>query len=152
MRDFFHVPGALARVLFVGAVLLGLPGLRAQELPPVQVVNGVSYLSGGIGLDESTAIKAESAKWPLTLLFAARGPRGEVYVANVQVRILDVRGAVLLDVVSEGPYLLVRLSPGSYTVEATRAGKTQRRTVQLPPGKPVKAGWSWPETEGETGL
>lgn len=136
------------------AVCLALLLLRAagaQGLPAVQEMNGVSYLSGGIGLEESTAIRAESPRWPLTLLFAVQRRQRAVYAADVRVRILDARGAVRLEAVSDGPYMLVRLPPGSYTVEATHAGRTQRRAIQLQEGKAVKAGWTWPEAAGETG-
>lgn len=58
----------------VGALMMG--GMAAQAaatvLPPVHQCGTVEYLSGGIGLDESTAIKNVINQWPLTLDFAVK--------------------------------------------------------------------------------
>lgn len=143
----------VSRVVVLSAWVLSsaLLGVGAQTLPPLHTAGSVSYLNGGIGIDESTALKAESAKWPLTLLFAVQGRQRQVYAANVQVRILDKDGVVVLTVNEAGPYLLVKLPAGRYTVEATRFAQTQRRLIQVDPAKPQQQGWSWTEKEGETG-
>ena len=43
------------------------------------------------------------------------------------------RSGTVLGVDRAGPMLLVKLPPGSYTVDATYDGKTERRTVQRRP-------------------
>lgn len=134
-----------------GAFPGALP-LHAGELPPVQQTDGVAYLSGGIGLDESSAIEAESRKWPLTLLFAIKSQQRAVYAADVQVRLLDGRGQLLLETTSDGPYLLLKLAPGPYVVEASLQGKTLRQKVQLKPDSPARIVLVWPPGAADDGL
>lgn len=110
------------------ALALAVPALSAA-LPQPKTEHGVTYLSGGIGEDESAAMKAEAKNYPLSVVFSA-GKYGE-YLAHVPVKITDRSGKVVLDTVSKGPILLVRLAPGRYTVTATRDGKTLRQAVEV---------------------
>ena len=50
-------------------------------------------------------------RFNLKLVFATQGGS---YLADVNVRIDDTRGNKLLDTVSDGPWLLVRMAPGRY--------------------------------------
>ncbi|MFA5941774.1 MAG: hypothetical protein WC809_20695 [Sinimarinibacterium sp.] len=48
-----------------------VPGHEAyrQALPDVQHLGAVSFLTGGIGVDEARAMRGERAKYPLTMTF-----------------------------------------------------------------------------------
>ncbi|GEM_PF-5708999 len=69
MKNGIHHRSFFLQLGLAGA-LMGQPVAWAQGLPPLQTVGAVSYLNGGIGLDESNALKAEGSKWPLTLVFS----------------------------------------------------------------------------------
>lgn len=88
-----------------------------NSLPEVKTQNGVDYLSGGIGLDESQAIEAAAKDYSLMLTFATE-KTGE-YLAHVNVKIEGKSGETVLDVDADGPMLLVRLQPGQYKISAT---------------------------------
>ncbi|RTZ39222.1 hypothetical protein EKL30_18105 [Candidimonas sp. SYP-B2681] len=47
----------------------------------------------------------------------------------MQLVIRNENDANVLNMASEGPFLLIRLSPGTYQVFATYRGETQSRTV-----------------------
>ena len=98
----------------------------------VQTYQGVRFASGGIGLSGREQIRALSSQFNLQLMFAMHGGN---YLADAQVRILDSRGNVVLDAESQGPYFLAQLSPGSYTVEASARGQTQRQTARVGQGQ-----------------
>lgn len=103
-------------------------------LPPggsiqVQTYQGVRFASGGIGLSGRDELRALSNQFNLRLMFAMQGSGN--YLAGAQVRILNSRGAVVLDATSEGPYFLAQLPPGSYTVEVSALGQTQRQTARI---------------------
>lgn len=143
------------RLVGVGGLLAGiwlLVPAHADGLPAVQQKDGIDYLSGGIGLDESTAMEAESRKWPLTLLFAVKGQQRAVYTSDAQVRIRDGHQRILLQTGADGPFLLVRLVPGTYVVESTLQGKTLQQQVLLKKGIPARVVFVWPERAGETGF
>ena len=103
----------------------------------------VEYLSGGIGLDESRAIESASRQWPLTLEFAARDRQHADFLSDVKVRVRDARGHDALEATSEGPFLLAKLPPGAYVVEATLEGRTLRENVVIRPHQPAKALFVW---------
>ena len=95
----------------------------------VQTHQGVRFASGGIGLSGRDELRALSPQFNLRLMFAMQGSGN--YLAGAQVRILNSRGAVVLDATSEGPYFLAQLPPGSYTVEVSALGQTQQQTARI---------------------
>ena len=72
--------------------LLASGPVFAQHLPAAHTAGAVQYRCGGIGLDESTAMRGAVKDYPLALLFAAAG--GE-YLADVQVSISGASQAAL---------------------------------------------------------
>jgi hypothetical protein len=115
-----------------------------SRLPPIQHSGPVQYLSGGIGDGESSAIQNASKQWPLTLEFAIKTSHGAEYAADVGVQIKDNHGQVTLDTQAQGPFLLAKLPPGAYNVDATLGGKTLHEHVLVRPGQHAKAVMVWP--------
>jgi hypothetical protein len=116
----------------------------ATALPDVHRTGPVEYLSGGVGLDESRAIESAGRQWPLTLEFAARDGQHADFLADVKVRVRDATGQDALEATSDGPFLLARLPPGAYIVDATLGGRTLRQNVVIRPHQPAKALFVWP--------
>ncbi|SDE16129.1 hypothetical protein [Paraburkholderia lycopersici] len=110
-------------------------------MPPTEQQGDVSFVSGGVGSDESTALRQARNQWPLSLLFT--GP-GSSYVSDVQVQIANARGTGVLDTRSHGPYMLVRLPAGSYTVSATYSGVTRKQTVNVRGNGSARATFAFP--------
>lgn len=95
--------------------------------PPVQQDGAVSVLNGGVGEDEVRWFKAQSPRYPLQVVISGRG--GEYGVADM-LRVL--RGdEVVASVPDAGPWVMLDLPPGRYTVEATFDGRSERRSVQV---------------------
>lgn len=120
------------------AGLLFASGVAAQTyFPPQERTQGsVSFMTGGVSVDEADAMRAASAHYPLTLELAAAagGPRDE-YISNARVDIRDSKGAPVLDTRTDGPFLLARLPPGSYTVDVEWNGAHKRQTVEISPNQ-----------------
>ncbi len=138
--------GASALAFTLAATLSALsPAAHAQSadqgaLPAAAQQGDVTFLSGGVGKDESDAIKKAGAHWPLSLTFIG-GDRN--FVADVAVKITDSKGGTILETSSKGPYMLVRLHPGHYTVHATYAGKEVTHTVNVTDKGHARASFSW---------
>jgi hypothetical protein len=148
MKSLIHKT-AIAATL--GALWMGSLSAQADTvLPPVQKNGNIEYLSGGIGLNESTAIKAASKQWPLTLEFAVKDKLHADYAANVNVLIRDAKKQARLQVKSTGPFLLVKMAPGKYMVDATLAGKTLHEQVVITSSQPEKLIFVWPNETGAT--
>ena len=56
------------------------------------------------------------------------------YLSDVRIKISDAAGKSVLDTRLDGPWLLVDLKPGSYTVEASFRKQTQRKTTNISKG------------------
>ncbi|WP_186159925.1 carboxypeptidase-like regulatory domain-containing protein [Burkholderia gladioli] len=131
----------VSKFLLAAALTLGLAGgAYAQSgLPDVKQQGDVSYVSGGVGLDESNAFQRAEHQWPLSIRFTGAG--GE-YLSGVHVSIMGHDGEVL-KADTRGPYMLVRLAPGAYKVSANYNGKTEMRNVTVPAKGDAKLAFSW---------
>jgi len=79
---------------------------------------GIRYLVGGIGSDEREAIENLGTDYNVKFVFAETS--GD-YISDVRVVIDDLHGKRLAHLVTNGPWLYVKLPPGSYRVKATYA-------------------------------
>ena len=70
--------------------------------PEVQRSGEVSYLNGGAGEEEVRWFKSQAPRYPLQFVISGRGP-----------------------------WVLLDLPPGRYTVEASFDGRVERRTVNV---------------------
>lgn len=124
-----HAKKHAARALLAAALLVAL-ALQAQaegRIPPLREQGALQYVCGGIGLDESTAMRAAMKDYPLSLLLAARD--GE-YMADIAVEIKGARDSYRFQ--ASGPVYLLRLPEGAYTVQATAGGgQAQSRQVHV---------------------
>jgi hypothetical protein len=131
------------------ALALACGGAAASVAPPVERQGAVSFQTGGIGADESQAMKQLAAHYPLELEFVEQaGKRGE-YSAGEQVRISDDAGRTVLKATAAGPFMLVNLPDGRYRVSAADDGHREVRAVTLS-GKPHdRVAFVWPAQEIE---
>lgn len=100
----------------------------------------LTFVTGGVGLDESQALRQAAPHWPLAMRFTGSGSD---YLADVHVHITDAGGNAVLQADSRGPYMLVKLHPGRYTVQATYEGHDETRSVTLKRGGHEKLDFSW---------
>ena len=113
-------------------------------LPPVQTQGQTQFISGGIGKDELEAILQARRSWPLMLeLTQAADPRAQ-YIGDVQITIKDELRNTVLDTTTEGPYLLLRLPAGKYSLEATYNATTLHRKLDLQKESGKKMTLVWP--------
>ena len=117
--------------------------VQPSALPPEQTQGGVTYVSGGVGEEQTQAFESAASRYPLALEFAIKhAPRAE-YTANVHVVITDTQGTRLLDTHSDGPFLLAKLPAGRYTVTAERHQQTLTRTVHIANHTPTHVMFLW---------
>lgn len=123
---------SFVRLLSAAAVLAVAPALAqqpAQALPAAQSAGELRYQCGGIGVDESTAMRAAMKDYPLSLLFARADG---AYEADVDVRITaQGGGAQAMQFVAKGPVCLLQLPAGTYQVRVEGQGQGHSRTVKV---------------------
>ncbi|CAN7144426.1 hypothetical protein [Variovorax paradoxus] len=137
----------LAAAMLCGAVLLAALSSSAHATvnPPIRMAHGIEYMSGGIGSDEAKLMETVAPRWPATFEFAIKDHKGAEFASDVRVTVRDSHGTVLLDnVESAGPFMVARLDPGIYEVEARLRGNTLKQTLQVRPGAPARMAFVWP--------
>jgi hypothetical protein len=111
-------------------------GVQVQR----QEQNGIAYLSGGVGEDESKAIQ-QTTGYNLHMTFST-GPKDE-YVPDVNLVIQKNPGQPVLTLSQAGPLVYVQLPPGKYTVVATRNGEERRDTADVGSGAARNLVFHW---------
>jgi len=132
--------------IFLGGLLAAGAGANADNasLPETQMQGAVSYVSGGIGEDQSDAFKRAAAEYPLELLFAQKATPRDEYLADVRVTICDRAGNAVLETTSAGPFLLANLPAGKYSIDAEYNGERKHQSVDVRNGKHRRAVFVWP--------
>jgi hypothetical protein len=134
----------LTAVLCSGALFAAFSA-HAVVNPPIRMTHGIEYMSGGIGSDEAKFMETVSPRWPATLEFAVQDHTRADFAADVRVTVRDQDGRAVLDnVLATGPFLVARLAPGRYQVEATLSAQTLKQDLTVLPGAPAKALLLWP--------
>ena len=136
---------AVATAAALTGSLGGISVAHAQDgtLPPTMQQGNVTYVSGGIDSDETGTFKREASRWPLSITMAARGNGANEYIADAQVQIMR-GGTTVLDTRAKGPYMLVKLPDGDYTVKVTYEGKPMTKDVKVSAKGHAVASFLWP--------
>ena len=114
------------------AALLGLSvNTWAADIP---------YISGGVGADEREEFAAKEAEYNLKIVVAETS--GD-YLADVKVVIESASKDRVLETVMEGPILLAKLPPGTYTIRATSGRNRLTQTVSIPAQGPRQVVFRW---------
>ena len=112
------------------------PGVQVQS----QEQNGITYLSGGIGEDESKAIQ-QTTGYNLHMTFSVG--TGNEYTSDVNVVIQKAPGQTVLTLDDAGPLVYVKLPAGKYTVIATRDGETRKDVADIGSGAARNLVFHW---------
>ncbi|HKO89348.1 MAG TPA: carboxypeptidase regulatory-like domain-containing protein [Burkholderiales bacterium] len=102
---------------------------KAWAAPSFQQQGNVSYVTGGIGLEEREALVTNTSDFNLKVVNAIPGG---AYVSDTTVSVVNATGQEVLRTTLDGPWLIAKLPPGKYTISASDLSRTaQARTVQL---------------------
>lgn len=110
------------------AGLAALSVAAESALPPVQRQGAITYVTGGIGLDEAQALRAAAPQYNLRLTFAAVSG---AYIANAKVVLRDAQGRTVAEATSDGPYLYFKVPAGKYSVTAEVGGEAFTKPAQV---------------------
>ena len=131
--------------LFLGALA---PAQATQNVtnPPIRLAKGgVEYMCGGKGKAEMSFMQTVAPRWAATLEFAvSNGQRGD-FTERAQVQVRDkYNGHLVMEALSQGPFMLTRLEPGAYDVDVTLGGLTLTQSITVIAGVPAHALFLWP--------
>jgi hypothetical protein len=123
------LPAAQARTMPHGSSAAVPSRLEAAMDPTVDRLNGIDYMSGGIGAEERARFDAAKPRFNTHFLFTAESD-GE-FLADVKVAVRDREGRTVFDLRDAGPMLWMQLPAGTYTVEAAYDGRLEKTTVRV---------------------
>lgn len=128
-------------LLLAAASLMAVHAYGQASMEP-RTQGGVTYISGGIGLDDMEMLRELRPNYNLHLLFASQGS-GQ-YLAEVNVKLLDAKGQTLLDAMADGPYFYAKVSPGKYKIVAQSQGIALSKMIEVSGKGPVSESFYWP--------
>src|SRR5262249_39594747 len=102
-------------------------------------------VSGGAGEDERQELLAKERDYTLKVVVAAAN--GD-FLADVQVSVESSKKEPVLATTMDGPILLAKLAPGTYTVKATLNARTQPRTGTIGGAGLRELDFRWPASTG----
>ena len=127
----------------LSAVCIVTSSIALAQIPDTQYSQGISYISGGVGEEESQAILSEAKQWPLLLeLSQLENGRG-VWIFGAKIKILNSQNQVIFDAQADGPYILINLNAGQYQVEASYQGVVLKRSINIQGSTPQKLAIFW---------
>lgn len=103
----------------------------AIDAPTPVSVGNITYLSGGVGVSEAEAIRAIAKNYALEVVFVQKLKQREEFLASVKVKIQDHYHHLMLDINTEGPYLLANLPAGHYQIIAEHNGIVKQQWLML---------------------
>ena len=135
----------IATAIAVSGLTLALNaiGAPAGRVPATHKQGEVTYISGGVGQAEADAIKHVAKYYPLELEFLLKAKPKDEYLTDVKVRVKDAHDKMVLDVKTDGPFLLAKMPAGKYTVSAERAGKVEHRQVEIAANEHRRVVFEW---------
>jgi cytochrome c553 len=96
------------------------------------VADGRHFVSGGVSEEERETLSAQRESHSLWIVTALR-KTGE-YLSAVRLTVTDAQHKVVFDAALDGPWLLIDLPVGKYSVEARFEGQVQQRATTIHPG------------------
>lgn len=141
---------ATASILIAG-IVFAAPAFSSTSahLPPEHKAGPITYMSGGVGTDEANAMKAAEHRYNLALEFVRKAAPRDEYLADITVRVQDHSGKMLLNVDSNGPFLLSRMPAGKYTIAASNNGHILTKIAEVTPKHHARVVFVWPQKAGE---
>lgn len=118
-------------------------GAEIENLPAVKTQGTILYVTGGVGVDEANAMRCAKSMYPLSLEFIHHAKPKDEFLADVNVSINNQAGETVLQVMSEGPYLLAKLPSGKYTIIARIKDDSRTRHVTVTEKKPMHVVFEW---------
>lgn len=117
--------------------------INQLPVPEATQVGEVSYISGGSCSDSVRQMKGVAESFPLEIVLVEKEGSKEVYIADVKVRITDAKHNDILNVITDGAFLLVNLPDGQYEVTAEYNLVSQNKRVSINHKKHKRVVFLW---------
>lgn len=101
---------------------------QSSDALPMAIESGaVTVISGGVDLDEAERMKQAAGRYPLRVVFSVPGGS---YAVPDEFTLMQ-RGDTMVTILTAGPWLLIDLPPGAYTMQARVEGRVFDRAITV---------------------
>ena len=137
----------MRQMKWLGLAAMMFATLAMAQAAPEKVItkNGVSFISGGVGIGSMERLAAREKEFNLKLVFTV--VEGN-YLADVGVTVKDATGKTVIEQVADGPFFMAKLPAGAYSVTAVYEGKAQTRKVAVRDDRLRTEYMRWPSKPG----
>ncbi len=138
---------SLSAIALLNITPLNSSSALAQEPYKVEVQEqtGISFVTGGVGKDEKTALEAVQNSYNLRLINADKVGH---YSGDVHLIISDMKQNILLDTTS-GPIFYANLPNGKYVVEGRVDSESRKQNITISDKKSDNVRFVWPQDSEE---
>ena len=109
---------------------------------------GGAAVSGGVSVNARDNLRSNTPPHNVKMVFALNTGN---YVSDVQVKVTDRAGKVVVDDISNGPWLYAKLPPGNYTATATYNGSPMTHRFSVGKSGVRTAQFRWPASIEQQG-
>lgn len=138
------------RTLILAGLASAAFPVMAMNMPAEQHRGSVSFVTGGVGETEARQFQRQLTRHPLAIEVLEHAGKAEEFTADARVKITDRHGHTVLNAETGGPFMLVDLAPGRYSIEATLKGHTLKKSsIVVAHNKTARATFEFPaHTDG----
>lgn len=123
--------------------LLIFSSISQAQLPEIQMDSNLSCMMGGVGLEESKAMREEAKKWPLVIEFSEQLGKSYAWISGAKLQIINAKGETIFFDQCDGPMFFAKITPGKYELIATYQNQEKKRTVVINGKQSVKVSFTW---------
>jgi hypothetical protein len=117
----------------------------SARMPDVQRQGAVAFVTGGIGRTEARLFERRMFRYPLAIELLEHAGRAEAFTGAANVTIADASGRKVLDARAGGPFMLVDLPSGRYSIVATLGhARLRKSTIDIRQGRLARATFEFP--------
>lgn len=139
---------SLALAIAVLGITLPASALSAEPMTMQDTqTSDVNYRTGGIGSTEAEEMREAAKDYALEIVFVQKLKEQEEFISDVKVQIQDTQKNTVLDITTEGPFLLANLPKGKYVITAEFNGISKQQKVNVGAKKHQKIVFWWPILE-----
>jgi len=145
MEDVMSGKHKIQDVFLAVVVLAGfaVPAMAdSVNAQPMQEGN-VTYISGGIGLDERKALLSSAKNYNLEITNANKAGQ---FAADTNLVITSKNGREMINIVGVGPLFYASLPIGEYIIQETNGDQHEVRNVKISARKPTDIHMIWKQT------
>ncbi|OIR17576.1 hypothetical protein GALL_17940 [mine drainage metagenome] len=140
-------------IIAILGLMISRNAISSPLMPEPIELPGITYITGGIGEAESSMMKGLAKDYDLEIVLIQKAVMmkkfvgtKEEYLANIHLQIQDNLKNNILDVMTDGPYLLANLPSGKYRLIAEHKGDIKQQWVSVHHRNHQKIVFWWPTT------